>query len=144
MGEAVLRINGDDGMGFLVAHKAVEAGIKLAEKTGIAMVGCTHSTHYGMAALYVKQAVEAGYCCMVYTNSSPALPVCGGRTAFLGAAPFAVGMAGVDEILVPGEPEDRKTEESRKNGILLNGWIQCRGRCVWKVINIDGKENLIL
>lgn len=91
---AVLRVNGDDGMGFLVAHKAVEEGMKLADKTGIAMVGCTHSTHYGMAALYVKQAVEAGYCCMVYTNSSPALPVCGGRTTFLGAAPFAAGMAG--------------------------------------------------
>ena len=91
---AVLRVNGDDGMGFLVAHKAVEEGIKLAEKTGIAMIGCTHSTHYGMAALYVKQAVEAGYCCMVYTNSSPALPVFGGRTTFLGAAPFAAGMAG--------------------------------------------------
>lgn len=91
---AALRIDGDDGMGFLVAHKAVEEGIALAEKTGIAMVGCTHSTHYGMAALYVKQAVEAGYCCMVYTNSSPALPVHGGRTTFLGAAPFAAGMAG--------------------------------------------------
>lgn len=91
---AVLRVNGDDGMGFLVAHKAVEEGMKLADKTGIAMIGCTHSTHYGMAALYVKQAVEAGYCCMVYTNSSPALPVCGGRTTFLGAAPFAAGMAG--------------------------------------------------
>lgn len=91
---AVLKVNGDDGMGFLVAHKAVEAGIKLAKKTGIAMVGCNHSTHYGMAALYVKQAVEAGYCCMVYTNSSPALPVYGGRTVFLGAAPFAAGMVG--------------------------------------------------
>lgn len=91
---AVLRVNGDDGMGFIVAHKAVEAGIELAKKMGIAMVGCTHSTHYGMAALYVKQAAEAGYCCMVYTNSSPALPVCGGRTVFLGAAPFAAGMVG--------------------------------------------------
>jgi len=94
VGTAVLRVNGDDGMGFLVAHKAMEAGMKLAEKTGIAMVGCTHSTHYGMAALYVKQAVKNGYCCMVYTNSSPALPVYGGRTTFLGAAPFAAGMVG--------------------------------------------------
>ncbi len=94
VGAAVLRVNGDDGMGFLVAHKAMEEGIKLAEKTGIAMVGCTHSTHFGMAALYVRQAVEAGFCCMVYTNSSPALPVFGGRTTFLGAAPFAAGMVG--------------------------------------------------
>lgn len=91
---AVLRVNGDDGMGFLVAHKAIEEGMKLADQTGIAMVGCTHSTHFGMSALYVKQAVENGYCCMVYTNSSPALPAFGGRTTFLGAAPFAAGMPG--------------------------------------------------
>lgn len=91
---AALLVDGDDGMGFLVAHKAVEEGIKLAAETGIAMVGCKRSTHFGMSALYVKQAVEAGYCCMVYTNSSPALPVCGGRTTFLGAAPFAAGMPG--------------------------------------------------
>jgi L-2-hydroxycarboxylate dehydrogenase (NAD+) len=91
---AVLRVDGDDGMGFLVAHKAMEEGMKLAAETGIAIVGCTHSTHYGMAALYVKQAVDNGFCCMVYTNSSPALPVFGGRTTFLGAAPFAAGMAG--------------------------------------------------
>lgn len=91
---AVVRIDGDDGMGFLTAHKAVEEGVKLASETGIAMVGCTRSTHFGMSAIYVKQAVEQGYCCMVYTNSSPALPVCGGRTTFLGAAPFAAGMVG--------------------------------------------------
>ncbi|MDO4268578.1 MAG: Ldh family oxidoreductase [Eubacteriales bacterium] len=91
---AVLKVNGDDGMGFLVAHRAMEEGIRLCKKTGIAMVGCTRSTHFGMSALYVKQAVEQGYVCMVYTNSSAALPVCGGRTAFLGAAPFAAGMPG--------------------------------------------------
>lgn len=93
-GLAVLKVDGDDGMGFLVAHRAVEEGIRLCERTGIAMVGCTRSTHFGMAALYIKQAVEQGYVCMVYTNSSAALPVCGGRTAFLGAAPFAAGMPG--------------------------------------------------
>jgi LDH2 family malate/lactate/ureidoglycolate dehydrogenase len=91
---AALKINGDDGMGFLAAHRAVDEGMKLAEHTGIAVVGCTHSTHFGMSALYVKQAVEKNYVCMVYTNSSPALPVHGGKTAFLGAAPFAAGMPG--------------------------------------------------
>jgi LDH2 family malate/lactate/ureidoglycolate dehydrogenase len=91
---AVLKINGDDGMGFLVAHKAIDEGIRLATETGIAMVGCTHSTHFGMSALYIKEAVEKNYIVFVYTNSSPALPVYGGCTAFLGAAPFAAGLPG--------------------------------------------------
>lgn len=93
-GMAVLKVHGDDGMGFLVAHRAVEEAMKLCDQTGIAMAGCTHSTHFGMSALYIRQAVEKGYVCMVYTNSSAALPAFGGRTAFLGAAPFAAGMPG--------------------------------------------------
>ncbi len=91
---AALKVNGDDGMGFLVAHKAMEEGMKLAEQTGVALVGCTHSTHFGMSALYVKQALANNFACLVFTNSSPALPVCGGRTAFLGAAPMAAGLPG--------------------------------------------------
>lgn len=94
VGTAALKVDGDNGMGFLVAHRAVDACMELAEQTGIAMAGCVHSTHFGMSALYVKQALAKGYVCMVYTNSSPALPVCGGRTTFLGAAPFAAGMPG--------------------------------------------------
>ncbi len=43
----------------------------------------------GMAALKVN-----GYACMVYTNSSAALPVFGGKSVFLGAAPFAAGIPG--------------------------------------------------
>jgi LDH2 family malate/lactate/ureidoglycolate dehydrogenase len=92
--QAALRINGDDGMGFLVAHRAMEEGMKLAEQTGIAIAGCVHSTHFGMSALYVKQALAKNFVCMVYTNSSPALAPFGARTAFLGAAPFAAGLPG--------------------------------------------------
>lgn len=92
VGAAVLKVDGDAGMGFLVAHRAMAEGIRLAQKTGIAMVGCANSTHFGMSALYVMQAMEADMACMVYTNSSPALPAWGGRTTFLGAAPFAAGM----------------------------------------------------
>ncbi|MPN29449.1 putative oxidoreductase YjmC [bioreactor metagenome] len=47
-----------------------------------------------MSALYVKQAAANNFACLVFTNSSPALPVWGGKTAFLGAAPMAAGLPG--------------------------------------------------
>ncbi|GGE42198.1 lactate dehydrogenase [Pullulanibacillus camelliae] len=87
-------VDGDDGMGFIVSHKAIEEGIQMAQNMGIALVGVRHSTHFGMAALYVKQAIEAGCICIAFTNSSPALPAWGGRTTFLGAAPLATGIPG--------------------------------------------------
>lgn len=93
-GAAAILIDGDDGMGFLVAHRGIEEGIKVAEKTGLCMVGVRRSTHFGMSALYVRQALEAGYNSLVFTNSSPAIAAWGGRTPFLGAAPLAAGLVG--------------------------------------------------
>lgn len=91
---AALLIDGDNGMGFLVSHRAVKEGTALAARTGIAVVGARRSTHFGMSASYVRQAVAGGYVCMVFTNSSPALAPFGARTAFLGAAPLAAGIPG--------------------------------------------------
>ncbi|WP_409304725.1 Ldh family oxidoreductase [Peribacillus sp. SCS-155] len=95
---AVSLVDGDDGMGFLAGHKAMDEAIKLAKDCGIGLVGVRRSTHYGMAALYVKQAIDAGYISLAYTNSSPAIPVWGGRSTFLGASPFAAGVPGGKEV----------------------------------------------
>lgn len=85
------RVDGDDGIGFVVGDHAMEQAIHMAKGYGVGLVGVHRSTHYGMAALYVMQAIEAGFIGLAYTNSSPAMPVWGGRTVFLGANPFAAG-----------------------------------------------------
>jgi LDH2 family malate/lactate/ureidoglycolate dehydrogenase len=54
----------------------------------------SHSNHFGIAACYLLQAVEVGMAAMVLTNASPAMPVWGGRTAFLGTSPFALAAPG--------------------------------------------------
>ncbi|GAB4185917.1 MAG: Ldh family oxidoreductase [Thalassobaculales bacterium] len=93
---AVALVDGDDGMGFLAGHRAMDEAMALAAASGIGLVGVRRSTHYGMAALYPMQAVARGFIAIALTNSSPALPPHGARTAFLGASPLAVG--------VPGDP----------------------------------------
>ncbi|GAA0333551.1 Ldh family oxidoreductase [Oceanobacillus oncorhynchi subsp. oncorhynchi] len=89
---AVSKVDGDDGMGFLAGHKAMEEAVRLAEVSGIGLVGVHRSTHYGMAAIYAMEAMQKGYISMAYTNSSPAIPPWGGRTAYLGASPFAAAV----------------------------------------------------
>ncbi len=91
---SVALVDGDDGMGFVVGRRAMAEAMALAERHGIGFVGAKRSTHYGMGALYVMQAMEAGYLAFAWTNSSPAIPAWGGRTAYLGAAPFAAGVPG--------------------------------------------------
>jgi LDH2 family malate/lactate/ureidoglycolate dehydrogenase len=87
-------VSGDDGMGFIVAHRAMDEAIGIAKTFGVGLVAVKRSTHFGMAALYVQQAMRAGQIGLAFTTSSPALPVWGGRSVFLGAAPLAVGAPG--------------------------------------------------
>lgn len=91
---ASILMDGDNGMGFVVGKKAMDEAVSLAETTGIALVGVKNSGHFGMSAYYLLQAIDAGMISFVYTNSSPAMPVWGGRSKFLGASPFAAGAPG--------------------------------------------------
>lgn len=88
------RLDGANGLGFVVARRAMAEAIARARSFGIAIVFAHRSTHFGMAASYLRQAVDAGLAALVFTNASPAMPVWGGRTPFLGTSPFAFGAPG--------------------------------------------------
>lgn len=88
---AAALVDGDDGLGLVVGHKAMDEAIAIAQEYGIGLAGVKRSGHYGMGALYVLQAIEARCTGLAFTNASPALPVYGGRTKFLGTSPFAAG-----------------------------------------------------
>lgn len=89
-------LDGGNAFGFLAATRAMTEAISRAERFGIGMVGVKNSNHFGMAACYLLQAVEAGYAALIFTNASPAMPVWGGREPLLGTSPFA--------FAAPGEP----------------------------------------
>jgi LDH2 family malate/lactate/ureidoglycolate dehydrogenase len=87
-------LDGDNGFGFVVATRAMAEAIAMAETAGLGMVSVKRSTHFGMAANYLLQAVEAGFIAFVFTNASRAMPPWGGREALLGTSPFATGAPG--------------------------------------------------
>lgn len=90
-------LDGDNGFGFIVATKAMESAIS-AEIYGIGIVTTNHSNHFGMAATYVIQALDAGMISLVFTNSVKQMPPFGGKETLLGISPFAAGAASKDEI----------------------------------------------
>lgn len=83
------QVDGDDGLGFVVATKAMTEAIDIAREHGIAFVVAHNSAHFGMAASYLKMAVKENLAAFVLTNASPAMPIWGGRDPFLGTSPFA-------------------------------------------------------
>ncbi|KAL2219607.1 putative malate/L-lactate dehydrogenase [Thermoascus aurantiacus ATCC 26904] len=87
----VAQVDGKNGFGFVAAHMGMARAIEMAKEFGIGMVSVKHSNHFGMSAWVVQQALDAGMMSLVFTNSSPALPVWGGRSKLMGVSPIACG-----------------------------------------------------
>lgn len=92
----VAHVDGHNGFGFLAAHQGMAAAIESARTFGIGMASIAHSNHFGMSAWLVQQALDAGMMSLVFTNSSPALPVWGGKSKLMGVSPIACGAPGKD------------------------------------------------
>src|SRR5256885_12908560 len=88
---AAAALDGQNGFGFVIGTRAMAEAISLARKSGIGIASARRSTHFGMAAFYVLQALDAGFVSLVFTNASPAMPPWGGREALLRPSPPAAG-----------------------------------------------------
>lgn len=84
-------IDAQNGFGFVAADIGMQKAIEMAQVFGIGMVSVKHSNHFGMSAWLVQKAIDAGMMSLVFTNSSPALPVWGGRSKLMGVSPIACG-----------------------------------------------------
>ncbi len=82
-------IDAHDGMGQLVAYKAMEMAIEKAKKTGIAFVAVRNSTHYGIAGYYAKMASDQGLMGFSTTNTTAIMIPTFGSKAMLGSNPLA-------------------------------------------------------
>ncbi len=91
-------IEGNDGMGQLLGHKAMNIAIEKAKKSGMAIVTVRNSNHYGIAGYYAKMACREGLIGMSMTNSEAIMVPTFGRLAMLGSNPIAIAM--------PAEPYD--------------------------------------
>lgn len=87
----VSQIDGHNGFGFVAAELGMRTAIRMARGYGLGMVSVKRSNHFGMSAWIVQQAIDEGMMSLVFTNSSPALPVWGGKSKLMGVSPIACG-----------------------------------------------------
>ena len=85
-------IDGQNGMGQLIAYDAMKLAIKKAKESGMAMVTVRHSNHYGIAGYYAKMACDEGLIGVSMTNTKAIMVPTFGRLAMLGSNPIAVAM----------------------------------------------------
>ncbi|KAK6069783.1 malate/L-lactate dehydrogenase [Seiridium cupressi] len=131
----VAQVDGHNGFGFLAAHAGMAAAIDSARTYGIGMASVKHSNHYGMSAWVVQQALNADLMSLVFTNSSPALPVWGGKSKLMGVSPIACGAPGGEEgpfilDMAPSVAARGKIHKAKRRGekIPLNWALDSEGR----------------
>lgn len=97
---AVLAVDGDNGLGSVVAAKALDASMAGADKFGLCVTGVKRSNHFGAAGYYCDIAARRNYIAIVMTNALAAIPPWGGKEAYLGTNPLAIGFPRKDKAPV--------------------------------------------
>ncbi|MCW4049930.1 MAG: Ldh family oxidoreductase [Candidatus Bathyarchaeota archaeon] len=85
-------VDGHNGMGHLVAKKAMDLCIEKARRYGMGMVAVRESTHYGIAGYYALMAAEAGMIGITGTNARPSVAPTFGAENMYGTNPLTVGL----------------------------------------------------
>lgn len=85
-------LNGDNGPGQWVATVATELALEKAKKSGLALVSCKNSNHFGAAGHYAWLAAEADMVAFCTTNGPVLLAPTGGVTPLFGNNPIAFGV----------------------------------------------------
>jgi len=90
-GDAYAIIDGDGGLGHVVAYRSMEIAINKALKHGIGVVGVKNSRHFGIAGYYALMAVKKNMIGIVLTNSRPLVAYTNTIGRNIGTNPIAIG-----------------------------------------------------
>ena len=92
-GEAAVEVlDGDAGMGFVVARDAMHRAVALAESSGLGGVATVNSNHFGAAGLYTRMAAERGLVGIAMSNSVAKVVAPGGASAITGSNPLSIAI----------------------------------------------------
>ena len=87
-------INGGDGLGHVVMHRACTHAMELAAESGSGVVIVRNSSHFGMMGYYVERVVSQGFAAIMMTATDAFLIPYGARKPFFGTNPIAFGFPG--------------------------------------------------
>jgi L-2-hydroxycarboxylate dehydrogenase (NAD+) len=96
----VVKVDGQGGLGPVIALNAIAAIAERAKTQGIALAAVTRSDHIGMLGFYADRFAESGQILIALSTSEALVHPWGGRRAMLGTNPIAIGMPTGDGIFM--------------------------------------------
>jgi LDH2 family malate/lactate/ureidoglycolate dehydrogenase len=123
-------VDGDSGLGLVVAPKAMQIAIDKAKQVGTGWVSVQNSNHFGIAAYHAMMALEEDMIGICMTNASPLVSPTFSIERLLGTNPICVAVpAGtqppfVADMATTTAANGKLEILQRKNGTAPLGWIQ--------------------
>jgi len=112
---AVANVDGDNGLGQIVAYRSMKLAIDLAKEFGIGFVTVRNSNHFGAASTYCKMATKHQMIGQCYTNSPSGIPPWGGKSRYFGTNPISFGFPNGEEPVVV----DMSSSKVARGNIIL-------------------------
>src|SRR3954470_9484677 len=123
-------VDGDAGLGLVVAPFAMQVAIEKAEKAGTGWVSVKNSNHFGIAGYHAMMALEYDMIGMAMTNASALVVPTFSIERMLGTNPIAVAIpAGeqppfVADFATTTASNGKLEILQRKNESTPSGWVQ--------------------
>lgn len=93
-------IDGDFGLGQVVAYRAMKLAIEKAKKNYVGFVGVKNSNHYGIAGYFAMMAVKEDLIGLALTNTRPLVAPTWGMQKVIGTNPIAIAIPTKEEPYV--------------------------------------------
>jgi (2R)-3-sulfolactate dehydrogenase (NADP+) len=125
---ASLLTDADCGFAFPAIDAALEAGLPVARKLGIAIMGVTNSHHCGALSLHVEKIAQAGLIGLMFANAPKAIAPWGAHVPVFGTNPiaFAVPRDNADPLVIDlslSKVARGKVMDAHKSGRTIpEGW----------------------
>lgn len=123
-------VDGDGGLGLVVAPFAMQVAIEKAKNAGTGWVSVKNSNHYGIAGYHAMMALEYDMIGLSLTNASPLVSPTFSKERMLGTNPISVAIPAdkqppfVADMATTTAANGKLEILQRKNQDAPLGWVQ--------------------
>lgn len=93
-------VEGNDQIGYLVAHRATQLAIEKARKNGIGIAGANDTWYTGMFSYYLEMAAREDLVSMAVGNAHPRVAPFGSTEGRFGTNPIAFGFPSLGDPII--------------------------------------------
>ncbi len=130
--KSVFSIDGDSGLGLVIAPRTMETVIEKTKTFGSSYAGISNSNHFGIAAYHAMLALEFNFIGMAMTNASPLVAPTFGKERMLGTNPICYAIPAGNEQpfildMATSAAANGKLEIADRNQSPLPiGWVETK------------------